>query len=55
MSRTTRVLAVDFGASGGKCFAGTFEAGGFAMEELHRFSHEGVTFSIPDAAPNLSR
>lgn len=54
MSKITRVLAVDFGASGGKCFAGTFEAGGFAMEELHRFSHEGVTFLVPDASGRLT-
>lgn len=43
-----RIFAVDFGASGGKCFAGTFEAGAFAMQEIHRFPHEGVTFYLPD-------
>jgi rhamnulokinase len=53
MSGTKRVLAVDFGASGGKCFAGLFGDGGFSMEEVHRFSHEGVTFHIPDAAGRL--
>jgi rhamnulokinase len=43
-----RLLAVDLGASGGKCFAGSFDAGGFRMEEVHRFAHEGVGFHIPD-------
>lgn len=43
-----RVLAVDLGASGGKCFAGRFEGGAFAMEEIHRFAHEGVSFFMAD-------
>ncbi len=54
MSKTTRVLAVDFGASGGKCFAGVFGPDGFSMEEVHRFAHEGVTFHTPDAAGRLT-
>lgn len=54
MSGITRVLAVDFGASGGKCFAGQFESGGFVMDEVHRFAHEGVTFQIPDSHGGLS-
>ncbi len=53
MSGGKRVLAIDFGASGGKCFAGTFEDGGFAMDEVHRFAHEGVTFHLPDAEGRL--
>jgi sugar (pentulose or hexulose) kinase len=48
MSRTTRLLAVDLGASGGKCFAGVFDAGGFSMKEIHRFPHEGVSFYTAD-------
>ncbi|MDD4870487.1 MAG: rhamnulokinase [Kiritimatiellae bacterium] len=44
----TRLFAVDFGASGGKCFAGTFEGKSFSMREVHRFAHEGVSFFIPE-------
>ena len=43
-----RMFAVDLGASGGKCFAGTFEDGSFSMQEVHRFSHEGTSFFLPD-------
>ena len=43
-----RLMAVDFGASGGKCFVGTFRSESFAMEEIHRFPHEGVSFFIAD-------
>ncbi len=46
----TRCLAVDLGASGGKCFAGLFSGGGFEMREVHRFEHESVAFYLPDAA-----
>ncbi len=42
------MLAVDFGASGGKCFAGLLQDGAFSMEEVHRFAHEGVPFFLPD-------
>ena len=45
-----RVFAVDLGASGGKCFVGTFEPDRFALDEIHRFSHEAVSFHLPDAA-----
>lgn len=45
---TTRVLAIDFGASGGKCFAGLFEDGSFSMREVHRFAHENIPFHLPD-------
>ena len=51
---TTRVFAGDFGASGGKCFAGIFEGGTFRLHEIHRFAHESVSFFIPDAAGNLT-
>ncbi|MBN1556926.1 MAG: rhamnulokinase [Lentisphaerae bacterium] len=43
-----RLLAVDLGASGGKCFAGTFDGDTFAMDEIHRFAHEGVSVFIAD-------
>ncbi len=43
-----RLLAVDLGASGGKCFAGIFSAAGFSMRELHRFAYEGVAFHLPE-------
>lgn len=45
-----RLIAVDFGASGGKCFVGTFESDSFSMEEIHRFPHEGISFYIADRA-----
>lgn len=41
-------LAVDLGASGGKCFAGVFDESGFSMTEVYRFSHEPVSFHLPD-------
>lgn len=50
----TRMFAVDFGASGGKCFAGVIDNGAFSMHEVHRFSHEGSSFFIPDAAGALT-
>ena len=46
--KTQRLFAIDFGASGGKCFAGTFEGESFSMEEVHRFAHEGVSFYLPN-------
>ncbi len=39
-----QLFAIDLGASGGKCFAGTFGDDGFAMAELYRFSHESTSF-----------
>ena len=48
-----RLFAVDLGASGGKCFAGIFEDGSFSMREIHRFSHEGVSFYIADKAGDV--
>ena len=50
---TTRLFAVDLGASGGKCFVGAFEDGAFSMEEIHRFAHEGVSFHIADRSGAL--
>ena len=38
-----KVIAVDIGASGGKCFVGSFDRNGFALREIHRFSHEPAT------------
>lgn len=52
--KTARVLAVDFGASGGKCFAGFFEEGGFRLQEIHRFAHEATSFFLPDSQGQIS-
>jgi sugar (pentulose or hexulose) kinase len=41
-------FAIDFGASGGKFFAGIFEGDSFRMEEVHRFEHGGIPFYIKD-------
>jgi rhamnulokinase len=43
-----RVIAMDIGASGGKCFAGLFDDNGFSLKELHRFSHEPVVLHVAD-------
>jgi len=43
-----RLLGIDLGASGGKCFLGVFDDGRFMMQEIHRFDHEGVSFYVPD-------
>ncbi|NLF23083.1 MAG: rhamnulokinase [Lentisphaerae bacterium] len=48
MTAGKRLLAIDLGASGGKCFVGTFSADGFQMEEIHRFDHGGVSFFLAD-------
>ncbi len=45
---TQRVLAVDLGASGGKCFVGSFADDGFSMAEIHRFAYEGTSFFAAD-------
>ncbi len=52
--KTARVLAVDFGASGGKCFAGLFSDGGFRLQEVHRFAHEATSFFLPDHSGRVS-
>ncbi len=49
-----RMLAVDLGASGGKCFVGTFDDGTFALDEIHRFSHGGTSFYAADASGTVS-
>lgn len=49
-----RLFAADLGASGGKCFVGSFDASGFRMEEVHRFAHEGVPFFLADARGQVS-
>jgi sugar (pentulose or hexulose) kinase len=51
---TIRVFAGDFGASGGKCFAGIFENGTFRLHEVHRFSHEAVSFFVADASGTVA-
>jgi len=43
-----RLFAIDLGASGGKCFAGTFADGAFSLQEVHRFEHEAASLFIPD-------
>ncbi len=43
-----RTYAVDMGASGVKCFAGTFSESGFRLDEVYRFEHETADFFIPD-------
>jgi len=48
--KSAQFLAVDLGASGGKCFAGVFDKGAFSMQEIHRFAHECVSFHLPDRA-----
>lgn len=47
-------MVVDFGASGGKCFAGTLEGDVFKMQEIHRFAHEGVSFFAKDSSGAIS-
>ena len=48
MRTSAKVIAMDLGASGGKCFAGVFDAKGFTLSEIHRFSHEPATLHIAD-------
>ena len=43
-----KVVAVDIGASGGKCFVGAFDGNGFTLREIHRFSHEPATVYLAD-------
>jgi len=49
-----RMLAVDLGASGGKCFAATLQGRKFSMQEVHRFAHEGTSFFLADRTGKLS-
>jgi rhamnulokinase len=48
VEKSAKVIAVDIGASGGKCFAGIFGEKGFALREVHRFSHEPTTIYMTD-------
>ncbi len=48
MQTTAKVIAMDLGASGGKCFAGVFDGNGFTLREIHRFTHEPTTLHIAD-------
>jgi len=49
-----KLFAVDLGASGGKCFVGIFEQGGFRVEEIHRFAHEGSSFFLPERTAQVT-
>jgi len=53
MSTRAKVIAVDLGASGGKCFAGLFDDNGFALKEIHRFSHEPAVLHVADRAGRM--
>ncbi|MBN2323036.1 MAG: rhamnulokinase [Spirochaetes bacterium] len=48
------IFAVDLGASGGKCFVGTFKGGDFSMYEINRFSHDGVSFFSRDRTKTVA-
>ena len=52
--KKSRVVAVDLGASAGRCFAGSFDGGSFSIEEIHRFSHEGVAFYAEDSTGSVT-
>jgi len=49
----TRIMAIDLGNSGGKCFLGTFARGSFQLEEVHRFENEGVPFFLTDSSGKM--
>ena len=49
-----KLFAVDLGASGGKCFVGIFDDGGFRMEEVHRFAYEGTSFFLPERTEKVT-
>ncbi len=48
MGASAKVIAMDLGASGGKCFAGLFDDNGFSLREIHRFSHEATVLHLAD-------
>lgn len=50
MSMEAKVIALDLGASGGKCFAGIFDGEGFSLKEVHRFAHEPSSIHLADRA-----
>lgn len=41
-----KVLAFDFGASGGRAMCGTFDGDKISIEELHRFSNDPVILNV---------
>ena len=41
--KETKVLAVDFGASGGRVMLGTYDGNKITAKEIHRFSNDPVT------------
>lgn len=49
-----RIFAADLGASGGKCFVGTFDGETFSFQETLRFSHEGVCFFVVDGSGTVA-
>jgi rhamnulokinase len=49
-----RFFAADFGASGGKFFAGVLKHDSFIMHEIHRFEHGGVSFYLRDRRGKIS-
>jgi sugar (pentulose or hexulose) kinase len=53
MRTSANVIAMDLGASGGKCFAGLFNENGFSLKEVHRFSHEPVVLHMADRAGRM--
>lgn len=48
MEPQASVIAVDLGASGGKCFSCRFDSHGLSLQEVHRFSHEAVPLYAAD-------
>jgi rhamnulokinase len=48
MRTSAKVIAMDIGASGGKCFAALFDENGLSLREIHRFSHEPTVLHIAD-------
>ncbi len=52
--KNAKLLAIDLGASGGKCFAGIFENSAFQMKEIHRFGHECASFFLRSADGDVS-
>jgi len=46
--KSARIMAIDLGNSGGKCFVGTFSGDSFQIEEINRFDNEGVSFFLTD-------
>jgi rhamnulokinase len=53
MQVNAKVIALDLGASGGKCFAGIFDERGFALQEVHRFAHEASVIHVADSTGRI--